>query len=381
MQARRSRLSEGEVTMLELFENPDWSIQTQRVIAEAAYGGADAFEVARTAQTIEPGNVEAWYTGWLKLADQTETAAREALAKGELVTARQRLFRASNYYRHADFFIPGTDPRKRENYVRVARCFKDAIPLQSPVVEPVQVRCGSDVYDGYFCHAKNPQARPGPAVLMLGGADSLSEELYFFGGSEIVERGMSVLILDTPGRGSSLRMKNILSRPDYEVPFKAAVDYLAARPEVDPERMGCVGVSMAGYYAPRGAAFEPRIKALVLWCACYDVLEDLYEWYPPIRTQMQWVVGATSDAEARKKLANFNLKNIAQQIKCPTFISHGLSDVVINVEGAKQIYREISSKDKTLMLWDGSHGGAIHCNYDNWAVSVPMMFDWLAKRL
>lgn len=367
--------------MLELFANPDWSIQTQRLIAESAYGGSDAFEVARTAQAIKPGDGEAWYDGWLKLAEQTESEGRTALSSGAVVTARQRLFRASNYYRHADFFMLGTDPRKRENYLRVSRCFKDAIRLQSPLLEPVQVSCGTDIYDGYFCHAKNPPARPGPAILMLGGADSLAEELYFFGGSEVVERGISVLLLDTPGRGSSLRLKGIVSRPDYEVPFRAAVDYLSARPEVDPARIGCVGVSMAGYYAPRGTAFEPRIKALVLWCACYDVLEELYEWYPPIHLQIQWILGVDGDAAARKRLREFNLKGIAQRITCPTLISHGINDVVMNVEGAKRLYREINSKDKTLKLWDGSQGGAIHCNYDNWAVSVPLMFDWLAQRL
>ena len=89
--------------MLELFDNPDWSIQTQRVIAEGAYGGADVFEVARTAQTIASGDTEAWYAGWLKLAEETEAAGQEALSAGAKVTARQRLFRASNYYRHADF--------------------------------------------------------------------------------------------------------------------------------------------------------------------------------------------------------------------------------------------------------------------------------------
>jgi alpha-beta hydrolase superfamily lysophospholipase len=367
--------------MLELFANPDWSIQTQRLMAEGAYGGSDVFEVARTAQEIQPGSVESWYAGWLKLAERTEAAGRDALSAGSPITGRQRLFRASNYYRHADFFISGIDRRKRENYLRVLKCFRDAIPLQAPTIEPVQVSCGSDVYDGYFCHAKAPTARPGPAVLMLGGADSLAEELYFFGGSEVVERGVSVLILDTPGRGSSLRLKDIVTRPDYEVPFRAAVDYLAARPDVDPARIGCVGVSMAGYYAPRGTAFEPRIKALVLWCGCYDVLEDLYEWYPPIRSQIQWILGVDSDAAARKRLLKFNLNGIAQNITCPTLISHGTGDIVMNVEGAKRLYREIGSKDKTLKLWDGSQGGAIHCNYDNWAVSVPLMFDWLVQRL
>jgi dienelactone hydrolase len=359
----------------------DWAIQTQRLIAEAAYGGADVFECDRAARRIRPGDSESWFKEWTALANEVAEGGRKALSEGAQVTGRQRLFRASNYYRHADFFLAGRDPRKREAYLNVAASFRDAIKLQSPKIEPIQVMCGMDVYDGYFCHAKQPDRLPGPAVLVLGGADSLAEELYFFGGSEVVERGISVLLVDTPGRGSSLRLKNIYSRPDYEVPFKACVDYLASRSEVDPERIGCVGVSMAGYYAPRGTAFEPRIKALVLWCACYDVLDELYEWYPAIRGQIQWILGVQSDADAREKLKDFNLRGIAEKITCPTLISHGVGDVVMNVSGAQRVHDEISSKEKVLKLWSGAEGGAVHCNYDNWTISVPLMFDWLKARL
>ena len=38
------------------------------------------------------------------------------------------------------------------------------------------------------------------------------------------------------------------------------VDYLASRPEVDPARLGCVGLSMGGYRSFLLAALEPRIK-------------------------------------------------------------------------------------------------------------------------
>ena len=368
--------------MLNIFPGePDWAIQTERVIAQVPFGGADLFECDRAAKKIKSGDLESWHTEWHALGRTTEQDGREALAAGAKVTAKQRLFRASNYYRHADLFLPGRDPRKRESFLRVSACFKDAIKLHSRKIETVQVECGTDVYDGYFCHPHSTKPGRWPTVLMLGGADSLAEELYFWGGSEMVERGIAVLILDTPGRGSSLRLKSIYTRPDYEVPINAAIDYLAARPDVDPDRIGCVGVSMAGYYAPRGAAFEPRIKALVLWCACYDILKDIYDFYPAIHGQIQWILGVADDTEARKKLAEFNLKGIAQRITCPTLISHGVGDFVMNVEGAKQLYDEIGSKDKQLKLWEGREGGAVHCNYDNWAVSIPFMFDWLSERL
>jgi dienelactone hydrolase len=41
------------------------------------------------------------------------------------------------------------------------------------------------------------------------------------------------------------------------------VDYLASRPEVDPARLGCVGLSMGGYRSFLLAALEPRIKVAV----------------------------------------------------------------------------------------------------------------------
>jgi dienelactone hydrolase len=54
--------------------------------------------------------------------------------------------------------------------------------------------------------------------------------------------------------------------------LKACIDYLVARPELDPDRIAVIGISMAGYYAPRAVAFEPRVKAYIGWSGCYSVL-------------------------------------------------------------------------------------------------------------
>jgi len=49
------------------------------------------------------------------------------------------------------------------------------------------------------------------------------------------------------------------------------VDYLAQRPEVDPNRLGCVGLSVGGYRSYMLAALSPRIKAAVVvgWMTSY----------------------------------------------------------------------------------------------------------------
>ena len=169
--------------MLELFENPDWSIQTQRVIAEGAYGGADAFEVVRTARTIAAGNVEAWYTGWLNLPKKPKPQDGRRSPRVQ-VTARQRPFRASKLLSSTPHpSMLGTDPRKRENYRAGSR---DASKRRNSFAAPWGCgdgagRGGSDIYDGICCHERQGPGHGGTgASLMSGDADLLVKELYFF---------------------------------------------------------------------------------------------------------------------------------------------------------------------------------------------------------
>ena len=118
-------------------------------------------------------------------------------------------------------------------------------------------------YPGTSYLPKNP--RPAPVVIFYSGFDVVKEMLYGFIREEFVHRNISCLIMDTPCVGEPLRLRNIHSRPDYEVPTTAIIDYLETRPDVDASRIGIMGISLGGYYAPRAAAFEPRIKACVAW--------------------------------------------------------------------------------------------------------------------
>lgn len=49
------------------------------------------------------------------------------------------------------------------------------------------------------------------------------------------------------------------------------VDYLATRPEVDPDRIGCCGLSVGGFRSAHLAGLDPRIKAAVVvgWMSTY----------------------------------------------------------------------------------------------------------------
>jgi len=355
--------------------------QTQRLVAEAQNGGGDLFDIARVCRRIEIGDAEAWDREWLGLAQATEAAARAAQAAGNTATAMHRFFHANQYYRQSDVFFTGKDPRKAERFAKAQECFRAGAQFHTPPIETVTVACGDEVYDAYFCHPVNPAPGKWPAVLLLGGADAYAEEI-FFSGRRILDRGWALLLADTPGRGSSSYLKGLPTRADYEVPASACIDYLTARPEIDAERIAMVGISMAGYYAPRAAAYDARIKALVCWCGCYDLLEDLYEFFEPLQATLQRILGHKTDAEARELLKDFNLRDGAPRIKCPTLITHGVNDRLMNVEGARRLYEAIGAEDKTLRIYDDPEtGGTGHCQFDIWATAQPFMLDWLAARL
>ena len=353
-----------------------------RLVAEAQHGGGDIFEIGRLCRNLEPDDRVGWERGWLDLAEQTEARALEALRAGHQQTAMQNFFHANQYYRMSDVLLTAADmAKKRQRFLQSQQNFRAAARLHSPPIDVIAVRCGNEEYDGYFCHPADPKPDPWPAVFFIGGADAFAEEI-FFSGRQITSRGWALLLVDTPGRGSSHYLKGIPTRADYEVPAKACIDYLISRPEVDSERIALMGISMAGYYAPRVAAFEKRIKALVAWSGCYSILDDLYDFCVHLQPTVQRLLGGVSHEEARRRLKDFTMDGIAQNINCPTLITHGADDTLMSVAGAKRLFDEIGVHDKTLKIYDHNDvAGRIHCSHDYWAENVPYMLDWLEERL
>jgi dienelactone hydrolase len=362
--------------------NHPWGFHVLRLVAEAQQGGGDLFDIARLCERLEPDDRAGWERGWLDLAVTTERRAKEALAAGHRESAKENFFHANQYYRMSDVLLGAAEmANKKQRFLKAQENFRAGARLHSPPIEVITVRCGAEEYDGYFCHPINPKPGPWPAIFFLGGADAYAEEIYF-GARPMLARGWAVLLADTPGRGSSHYVKNIPTRHDYEIPAQACIDYLVSRPEIDSKRIAVVGISMAGYYAPRAAAFDPRVKALVCWSGCYSLLDDLYLFCPHLQPTVRRLLGGVTDAEARERLKLFTMEGAAEKIKCPTLITHGGADRLMSVEGAKRLFAAVGSADKTLKIYDDpSVGGTIHCGHDYWAHNLPFMLDWLEERL
>ena len=102
------------------------------------------------------------------------------------------------------------------------------------------------------------------AVAVCGPFGAVKEQVSGLYAQTMAERGFLTIAFDPSFTGESGGEPRFMNSPDINIEdFQAAVDYLSVRGDVDPERIGIIGVCGWGGMALAAAAADPRIKATV----------------------------------------------------------------------------------------------------------------------
>ncbi len=103
-----------------------------------------------------------------------------------------------------------------------------------------------------------------PAIAVSGPFGAVKEQSSGLYAQEMAERGFLTVAFDPSFTGESGGSVRYVASPDINTEdFSAAVDYLSNREDVDPERIGIIGVCGWGGMAINAAAMDTRIKATV----------------------------------------------------------------------------------------------------------------------
>jgi dipeptidyl aminopeptidase/acylaminoacyl peptidase len=333
----------------------------------------------------DPG-VEDWTKAWDSAGAQQEEHAADDLRRGFTRSAGERFLRASTYYLTGERQTP-VGPAKSNSYQHALRAFGEAVKYLPEKPERVEVPSPDGILPGWLIPAIGATG-PTPVVIFYNGFDVTKEILFAMIRDQFATRGIACLVIDTPGTGEPLRLRGVPSRPDYEVPTSAIVDYLETRSDVDADRIGLLGISLGGYYAPRGAAFEHRIKACVAWGAIWDygaTWQQRYETSSKTTSvpfwQLPWVMGAGTMEEALAKVKPFSLVDAIGHLTQPLLIVHGEHDGAIPVEDAQKALDAAGSTDKELRIFTIAEGGAEHVAADDPDPARQLITDWFADRL
>ena len=186
----------------------------------------------------------------------------------------------------------------------------------TPAGERMNIKADGFTVPAIFFRA-GEDAEPRPTVLMFNGFDGSQEEMLHLCGLAALERGFNVVTFEGPGQPTVIRQQRVGFRPDWERVVTPVVDHCEAVPEIDGSRLGLIGVSFGGYLAPRAAAFEPRIGAVVT----IDGLFDGYEAVTNLLTEEQRALLESGDAGAFNDALRAAMK---QETGLRWYIEHGL---------------------------------------------------------
>jgi uncharacterized protein len=180
--------------------------------------------------------------------------------------------------------------------------------------------------------------------------------------------------------------------------LRAAVSLLRARPEVDPERVGAVGICLGGGYALKFAAFDPRVKVFAGIAGAYNTPyamrsgmgrdgyrqalasftaaaeehdrggevqyiaavaaegeaampgDEPFAYYGTDRSASAYWENSVTRASVRELLTVDNMAGADFLSPTPGLIVHGVEDAYCSPEGAREAYERMGEPKRIVWL-------------------------------
>jgi pimeloyl-ACP methyl ester carboxylesterase len=344
-------------------------------LKEAAAQGADV-------------GTSAFMARWVEMADRLAGLAEDDRNSGRAFSAGEKLDRAALYYQTAERMLQHGNPDRMAIFQKGQDAFRLGSELGRLNRERVEIPYLGGVIPGIFTRAIWGEG-PRPTMVFVNGLDSSKEMLVWTRvAEELARRGISTLHIDQPGTGEALRVHGLTAVYDTERWASKIVDYLETRAEVDPKRIGMMGLSLGGYYAPRAVAFEPRFALGAVWGANHNWGEvqtkrlnrEGENPVPHYWEHVRWVWGARDMEEFMEIAPKVSLNGVLDRVKVPFLVTHGENDRQIGLDYAHQTYDQlVNSPKRELKIFDKRTGGVEHVSVDNMSYGRSYIADWIAE--
>jgi dipeptidyl aminopeptidase/acylaminoacyl peptidase len=312
-----------------------------------------------------------WCRAWSGRASVHESMGREALEAKQFVSAAEHLNRAAACYHFGKYLFVQDLEQMRAAHEKSVACYSLALPHFDFPGERVFIPYEGGHLVGVLRFPAG--ASRSPLVIMCNGLDSAKEELD---SSQVtfLRRGMATLVVDGPGQGEA--EYDFPIRADYETVVGLIIDWVSERRDIDTDRIGLWGISLGGYYAPRAAAYEKRIKACIAlggpydWGALWDNLSEFATDCFRVRSK------SVDNDEAKRKAVALTLRGSAERIECPLFIVSSGLDRLCPPSEAERLASEARGPVELLIIPDGNH--VAHNRAYRYR---PQTADWMAHHL
>ncbi len=392
------------------FADPDINDVFQRMLGAAYYRAADIGACLAIADQIIDGDRPSALRALLAAGDRLSTIAENSAQNRFRVSAREAYMQAANYIYSSTYFInPAAAPDAFTfNWLRHQDLWDKASALRDPPVDYLPFPYEKTTLPGYLFKVDN-SGKQRPLLILNNGNEGGMISAWTMGIAAALDRGYNAYTFYGPGQGTALLKQNLYSRPDWEKVISPLLDYLLIRREVDPSRIALLGISEGGYWAPRAAAFEPRLAACVADPGVWDVSTAWTRVLPkpaldlltrPSQVNADNLIrvvlgsnpraasalllrtrpfGQGSAYQAFKAVQEYNLNGVADQIRCPILITDPEGEQFW--PGQSQKMYDALSSPKTLMKFTLAEGGDLQCEPKIAGLRTQRIFDWLDQTL
>ena len=200
---------------------------------------------------------------------------------------------------------------------------------------------------------------PLPAIAVSGPFGAVKEQASGLYAQTLAEHGFLTIAFDPSFTGESGGQPRYVASPDINTEdFCAAVDYLSTRTDVDPERIGILGICGWGGMAVNAAAIDTRIKATVA-CTMYNMS----------RVTANGYFDAANNADARQSLRQqLNAQRTKDYAEGTYALAGGVADTL--PADAPQFVKDYHAYYKTPR---GYHPRSLNSN-GGWNVTSSLSF-------
>ncbi len=344
-------------------------------------------KVRQIAREGEDKGTEAFFTAWGALADRLLALGEDAEAAGHQTNASEKYCRGAAYYMTAERMQSRHYEPRQTMYRKMLNTMQRAVKTGKLNCERVEIPYEGSNFPALFVRGHGDGPRP--CMVFCNGLDSVKEMIFLTMRDELAKRGISCLMVDQPGVGEALRLGGLVAIANAERWAGAAVDYLETRDDIDRTRIGMMGWSLGGYYAPRAAAYEKRFALCVVWGANHNwgelqkrrLTREGDRPVPHYWDHVMWVWGKQDMDEFMSYIPQVSLVGHLNNITVPFLITHGANDRQIPIEYAHQSYDEaVNSPDRELKIFTPREGGVEHVSADNVEPVRSYICDWIADR-
>jgi dienelactone hydrolase len=316
-------------------------------------------------------------------AKRREAKAKAAEADGNRITARDNWFMAAIHYGAAEWPYDDSGVKHVELHQKKRECYANYARLADHKVEAVSVPFKGKSIPAWFHLPPGYNGGKLPVVISIPGMDSFKESGVALANDRWLSRGAAVLTIDGPGQYESPLEGVYVSMQNWIDAGPALVDWLGARPEIDPRRIGVTGTSFGSFFGTIMAAHEPRIGATAVASTCLEpgcrtIFEEAS---PTFKKRFMWMSNFTDEAKFDEFAKTLTWEGHAEKIKSPYLVVAGEADELSPLEFTERMIHAMTGPRQLVIYADSRHsvGGVPAANLGPFPPGL--VADWLMARL